>query len=307
MNRFFIIFLFLTMLVANQANAALQTFVSIPPQKWLVDRIGAELTTTTVLVGDGQDPHSFEPTPQVVSRLASTTLWFTMDMEFEEHLISKIRQAAPKLQIVDITDGITKRRMAGGKGEHHHDEHAHNQQEHDVKHEKAHPHSGHEGGYDPHVWLSPENLIIMAKAVEQALVDVDPVNSGTYMRNRKQVEEELTKLDQVLGRMLAPHKGASFYVFHPSFGYFANAYGLKQHAVEVEGKEPTPRQLSQLIPRAKTEGVKVIFVQPQFDSRSAQVIAEAIHGEVVPLDPLAEDVPSNLRLIGERINSALTP
>lgn len=298
MNYLSITLLFLTIFLANQANAALQTFVSIPPQKWLVDRIGSELVSTSILVGKGQDPHAFEPTPQTMSHLTSASLWFTLDMEFEKELTTRISQAAPKLRIVDTTSEITKLRMASRMDEH---------PGHNANHGNSHDHHSHAGGHDPHVWLSPENLIVMARAVEQALAEVDPVNSTSYERNRKRVEEELTRLHQDLARMLTPHKGASFYVFHPSFGYFAHSYGLEQHAVEMEGKAPTPRQLSLMISRARNEGIKVIFVQPQFDNRSGQVIARAIDGEVAPLDPLAEDVAANLRLIAERINSALSP
>ena len=320
MKRLSLILLLLTMLLTNQANAALQTFVSIPPQKWLVDRIGGDLVITSILVEKGQDPHTFEPTPQTMSRLVSASLWLTLDMEFEKELTARVSRTAPKLRIVDTTSGITKIRMVGPENEHHHGhevihdtaqsrhgEHGSDHHRPEINHTIPHNHHDHAGGYDPHVWLSPVNLIIMATAVEQALAEADPVNSASYEQNRKQVEEELTQLHQDLARILAPHKGASFYVFHPSFGYFANTYELKQYAVEVEGKTPTPRQLSRLISRAKKEGVKVIFVQPQFDSSSGQVIAQAIHGEVVPLNPLAEDVAANLRLIAERINSALSP
>lgn len=308
MNRFSItLLLLLSIFLSSQANAAMQTFVSIPPQKWLVDRVGGNLVNTSILAGKGQDPHTFEPAPQTMRRLASASLWFTLDMEFERQLTKRIRQTAPKLRIVDTTSGITKLLMARHEDVHHHDEHGDDHHEHDSNHESTHVRHGHAKGQDPHVWLSPENLIVMATTVEQALAEADPANSTSYERNRKQVEEKLTQLHQDLARMLASHKGASFYVFHPSFGYFAHAYGLEQHAVEVEGKTPSPRQLSRLISKAKEEGVKVIFVQPQFDTHSGQVIAKAIHGEVVHLDSLAEDVAANLRLIAERINSALSP
>lgn len=332
MNRLSLIPVLFAMFFASQANANLQTFVSISPQKWLVDRIGGELVTNTVLVGKGQDPHTFSPTPQTIRKLASASVWFTLDMDFEEQLTNRISKTAPKLRIVNTAKGVERLYMGGHSdednnddhdSEHHegeanhesthdqhdhakgHDDHDNDQYEHEADHENAHDQHDHAGGHDPHIWLSPENLAIMAVTIEQALTEVDPKNNTTYAQNRKQVEKELTKLHQDLTEILAPHEGASFYVFHPSFGYFAHAYSLKQQAVEVEGKSPTPRQLSNLTAKAREEGVKVIFVQPQFDSSSTQAIAEAINGEVVPLDPLAEDVTGNLRLIAERIDSAL--
>ena len=116
----------------------------------------------------------------------------------------------------------------------------------------------------------------------------------------------LTRLHHDLSTELAPFKGASFYVFHPSFGYFAREYGLRQQAVEISGKSPTPKQLSALIARARQDRVRIIFVQPQFDSRSAIAVARAIDGVVEPLDALAEDVAANLRTMAARITRALS-
>jgi zinc transport system substrate-binding protein len=76
--------------------------------------------------------------------------------------------------------------------------------------------------------------------------------------------------------------------------------------VEVSGKSPTPKQLSTLIARARQDRVRIIFVQPQFDSRSAAAVARAIDGVVEPLDPLAEDVAANLRTMAARIATALS-
>lgn len=139
----------------------------------------------------------------------------------------------------------------------------------------------------------------------RALIATDPQNSGDYTANLEQLNRELDALDRKIATQLQPYAGATFFVFHPSFGYFAKRYGLHQEAVEVEGKSPTPKQLSSLIAEAKDDGVKVIFVQPQFDSRSSEVIAGAIGGEVVPLDALAEDVTGNLETIADRITTAL--
>ncbi|MFH1742105.1 MAG: zinc ABC transporter substrate-binding protein, partial [bacterium] len=105
--------------------------------------------------------------------------------------------------------------------------------------------------------------------------------------------------------LLKPYRGESFYVFHPAFGYFGDAYGLKQEAVELEGKAPTPRQLSTLIKKARTENVRIIFVQPQFDKKSAEAVSNSIDGAVVPMDPLAKDVLKNLEEMAMKVGKAL--
>ena len=94
-------------------------------------------------------------------------------------------------------------------------------------------------------------------------------------------------------------------VFHPSWGYFADAYGLEQIPIEMEGKEPKPSQLRRLIEFARERGIKVIFVQPQTSTKNAETIARAIGGQVIVADPLAEDWIGNLRQQAEKFRRAL--
>ncbi len=271
--------------VAQQAKAAVEVFVSIPPQKWLSDRIGGEHITTGVLIQKGQDPHTFEPTPRQVMALTHAQLYFTVGMEFEKQIIAKLRQSSMHLKIVDSTAGIPK--MAMVESDH----------DHDQDHNRT--------GLDPHVWLSPVNLKTMAAEMAKALIAIDQGNSKAYTANLDKLSRDLDELDNEIASQLQPYAGATFFVFHPSFGYFAKRYDLRQEAVEVEGKAPTPKQLASLIAEAKADKVKVIFVQPQFDPRSGQAIASAIDGEVVPLDALAEDVTGNLKTIAAKISAAL--
>ena len=268
----------------------LQIFVSIPPQKWLADQVGGKLVSTHVLVNRGQEPHNFEPTPKQVAALFGSQLYFTVDMEFERQISRKIKQSSTGVQIIDVTRSIHKipitgRSHRGGSS----------------RHEEGSRHSG----LDPHVWLAPANLKIMATEMSLAMATADPANKSSYERRVEAVGAILDGLDQEIQQMLAPYTGSTFYVFHPAFGYFAHAYNLNQEAVEFEGKSPSPRQLYSLVSRAKAEKVKVVFVQPQFDRKSAQAVAHAIGGEVVPLDPLAEDVAANLKIMAEKIQSAL--
>jgi zinc transport system substrate-binding protein len=108
------------------------------------------------------------------------------------------------------------------------------------------------------------------------------------------LDAELDAVDRRLGESLKPYRGQAFYVFHPAFGYFADAYHLRQESVEIEGKPPTPRQLVDLIQQARADRVKIIFLQPQFNQQAAQSIAQALGGTAMPMDSLAYDVVKNL-------------
>jgi zinc transport system substrate-binding protein len=263
------------------AAAPVPVFVSIAPEKWLVEQVGGDLVDVQVLVDKGREPHNFEPSPKQISRLFRSRLYFAMGLEFEQQIVDRIGRSDVNVWIVDVTVGISRIPMAGqvaGNGQ---------------------------SGRDPHVWLDPANLKIMAASMARILGQADFSHRAKYRQNLARLVDRLDRLDTAIREKLEPYRGSTFFVFHPAFGYFAHAYGLKQQAVEAAGKAPTPRQLSSLISRAKKEHVKVIFVQPGFDRKSSEVIAGAIDGRVVPLDPLAEDVAANLELMAEQIQAAL--
>ena len=272
-------------LAAGVAEAALEVVVSIAPQEWLVDRLGGEAVHSEILVPAGQDPHSFEPKPRQIAHLAKARLYFTVGLPFEERLREKITGAGMPLRFVDSAAGITKIPFT----EHGHEDGA-----------------GRGDDADPHVWLSAMNLMIMAGNIAQALATADPEKAGFYTANLKRLRQELTTLHDHIAARLKPFAGAAFYVFHPSFGYFAHDYGLRQQAVEIEGKSPTPKQLQHLIAEARGKGARVVFSQPQFDPKSAEAVAQAIGGRVVPLDPLAYNVVENLELMAAGIAEALS-
>ncbi|MGV1098654.1 metal ABC transporter solute-binding protein, Zn/Mn family [Thiovibrio sp. JS02] len=267
-------------LSAPACHARLDVFVSLPPQGAIVSRIGGPHVRSHVMVKAGQDPHTFEPKPRQVQELAGASLYFTSGLPFETQIGAKLRDRK-NLVIVDTTAGIAKVTI---EDDHHH---------------------GHEEETDPHVWLSPGALAIMAENIGKALCDKDPGNQAVYRENLASLLAEIARCDSRIRKLLAPHAGRTFYVFHPAFGYFAREYGLRQKAVEVGGKSPSPKQLAALIHQAKSEEVKIIFVQPQFETRNAQVIAKAIDGAVVAIDPLSEDILDNLLVMADEIAKAL--
>ena len=127
-----------------------------------------------------------------------------------------------------------------------------------------------------------------------------------YQANYKAFLEELKILNMEIQRILqTTDQNTRFMVYHPSWGYFAQSYGLEQIPIELEGKKPSPRKLLQLIKDARKNGIKVIFVQPQFSEKSAETIAAAIGGKVIFADPLAEDWANNLLRVGEKFKSAI--
>jgi len=273
----------------DSADGRLPVFVGIPPLGYLVEQIGGPHVAVSVLVQPGQDPHTFEPVPRQVAALSKARLFFEISMPFESTLVEKIKQSNQRLAVVDTTSGIQKHAMGAPCGE----------QEH------RHAEDAHAGEPDPHVWLSPPLLKVMARNIAEALEQADPANARAYRTNLAALSARLDALHEKISRLLAPYRGRAFYVFHPGFGYFADAYGLQQVAVEAGGRSPTPKQLQALIEQARKDRIKVIFVQPQSPQQSAQVIADAIGGKVVAIDGLAGNVSEDIEDIAAKMAAAM--
>ncbi|MFO7974374.1 MAG: zinc ABC transporter substrate-binding protein [Candidatus Hydrogenedentota bacterium] len=273
-----------------EGNGALPVAVSIPPLSSLVERIGGEQVRVDTLLAPGEGPHTFSPKPKQVMALGKAAVYFHVGgFPFELELAKRIEANFPSLTVQDVSEGIGHRK----KTRHQHDE------ENSDAHE-------HEEETDPHVWMSPPLLKFMAKTIAETLQHADSSHAEAYQGNLEETLRALDALDGELREKLAPHEGRTFYIYHPALGYFAERYGLEQESVEVGGKKPTPRQLQHLIEQAKEDEVPIIFVQPQFDQRSAEAVAEAIGGEVNPLDPLRKDVFANLREIGSKLSEVFS-
>jgi len=266
-------------------------FCSIAPQEFFVQRVGGDLVSVKVLVGPGQSPHTFEPTPRQMADLAESDVYFAIGLPFENRLLGRVEELGSGIHMVDTSAGIPRRQVEDA---HHHDE------------EDGSAHGDEHGGLpDPHTWLNPRFAKIQARNICGALKELTPEHSAELEANLSQLLDDLDALDAELTDALGPLAGESIYVFHPAFGYFTDAYDLRQVPIELGGMEPSARELAGLIDHATSEGVRVIFVQPQFSTRSARAIAEEIGGVVVPIDPLSPDYMDNLRTIAREVTEAL--
>ena len=151
-------------------------------------------------------------------------------------------------------------------------------------------------GNDPHIWLSPLNARIMVENICSGLIEVDPVNEPYYIQNRDGYLRQLDELDEDISESLEGVESEAFMVLHPAWGYFAQDYGLEQIAIEVEGKEPSAKDIANLIDEALERNIEIVFASPQFNQQSAHTIADGIGGLVVSIDPLAEEYIPNMRM-----------
>jgi len=284
-----------TWAVAGSAVGKVAVFVSLVPQKYFVQQIGRDLVDIQVMIPAGADLHTYEPKPRQMAAIARAQLYFAIGIEFEKARLKNLSRVNPRLKVVKTDQGIQKITMAASS--HPKENGNHHAQIQPGKQKDSHVSTR----LDPHIWLSPPLVENQARTIRTALQEIDPVHHATYEANYQAFAAEIAELDAELKNILSAKPGFQFMVFHPAWGYFAHTYGLQQLPVEIEGKNPKPAQLKELIEHARENGIKVIFAQPQFSARSAELIAREIGGQVVFADPLAEDWADNLRKVARQI------
>ena len=276
MTKLFTLLLFTTLTFA-QTNV----IVSIIPQKIFVEKIGGDKVHTTVMVLKGSSPHNYTPQPSQMKELSKAVVYFSMNVEFEQVWLPRFQNQNKHMLVIDSSKGIQK-----------------NHKEHVC----SHGHHHQEESLDPHVWVDPLNVKIIAKNICTALVKIDKKNEHYYKTNLENYLKELDELNiQIKHILKETPKNSSFMVFHPSWGYFAKRYELTQLAVEVDGKEPKMKALVGIIKKAKEEKVHAIFTQPEFSDKASQNIANNLNIEVIKASPLAENWSENLKTLAQAI------
>ena len=267
---------------AGAAQPVVTVFVSILSQEYVVEKIAGNTVRVITMIPKGSEPVTYEPKPSQMKELAVAKAYFSIGVPFEKAWIPKVRASNKTLRIIPVDKNIRKipiqNHTCGTKGH-------------------GHSHIGHEKEMlDPHIWSSPTLMKTIAKNTYNGLVQVAPQHKEHYRKNLQAFLKEIDKLDdEIRAEVSKMPKDAAFMVFHPAWGYFTNEYGLEQIAIEIDGKEPKPAQLKSVIQTAKNHHIKVIFIQPQFSQKTAQLVADAIGAKVLVADPLAKNWAENLR------------
>lgn len=272
----------------KDTSKKLSVFVSIEPQKYFVERIGGKYIDVEVMVKQGQNPATYEPTPIQISKLGTAKAFYTIGVPFENVFLKQISSNLTNLNLIDTSIGIDKRKIT---------DHSHEESELE-KHTILEQ-------LDPHIWMSPVLVQKQAEIILESLIDLKPEYSVQFTENYNQFKSDLNEVHIDLIEILADLKGSTMFVYHPSFGYFADLYGLKQLAIEEAGKEPSPRILENIIKEIISEDVKLIFVQPEFQSSSINVITKATGAAVISVNPLSYNYLQNLRYIANTLGERL--
>ena len=287
--------------------------VSIPPQKYFVEKIAASTLDINVIIPASTDEHNFDFKPATMKKLEKSDIYFTIGLEFERVFADKFQSNFANLQVIDTgkdlrnlatshthsKDDHDEHHNHAGHDDHDHDEHAQGKDEHHA-HKHSNSHETH-GASDPHIWLDPILVKIQASTIAKALIAKYPQNKALYEANLIKFQAELDALNAEISALFEKSKNKKFIIYHPSLGYFAARYHLVQIPVEIEGKEPKTKDLQRLMSVAKKEKIKTIFVQKGFSQNAAKSLAKELKASVVELNHLSDDYSKNLLEIAKKI------
>lgn len=244
--------------------------VSVAPHKYFVQQIAGNTVEIGLMVPAGSSAHTFEPSPKAMLQASKADIWFTIGEGFEKKASSALKSYNPSLQLVDLRKNIPL------INEHH----------------CHHAHAG--GCEDLHFWLSPRLAKTQAKTIADALINTYPENEKIYREGLAKFLDQLSKLDNEITKILEKPHNKNILVSHPAYAYYCRDYGFTQFSVEFEGKDPTPQQLNAILKKGKESGIKTVFIQMQYSSKGARLIADYLGAKVITLDPYSEDYIKSL-------------
>lgn len=267
MNRYLYIFLFILLTACSGPDSKLEIptlTVTLEPLRYFTEAIAGDKFQVVSMVPKGSNPETYDPTPQQLVRLNQSQAYFRIGyIGFEQAWMERLEANAPQLKIVDTSRKV---HLIKGKGHYHGDHY-------------------HEGGVEPHIWNSAQNAMVITRNIYTALCELDANNQAYYKQRLDSIQQVIKQTDQTIKETLQ-HADSTFLIYHPALSYFARDYGLTQISIEEDGKEPSPAQLSKLIEQCREKQAKTIFLQQEFDTRNAQLIADELGIPVTPINPL---------------------
>ncbi len=264
-----------------------RVIVSVAPYLYIVEKIAGETVIAQAIVPPGANPHIYEPTPKEVGEIRGAVLWVYLGESFDKKIYNALLESNPALKVVNVVEHVHLLDFCEENG---------------VESEHHHCH-GHEEGKDLHVWTSPKLFAEQAQRIAAMLIQLFPEHQATYSAHLQQLLSELQTLDDEIAKLLAAKRGTAILVSHPAFGYFCQEYGLTQISVEIEGKDPLPRDVSDILEQVKTHGIQTVIIEPQYSNKGALLIAERLGLKTHTIDPYAENYPDNLRSLAKVIAS----
>lgn len=257
----------------NGSSEKILVATTIEPLADFVRQVGGERVDVMVLVPPGAEPHTFEPTPSQMARISKADL-YVMNGAGLEFWMDRLLLVNSKMTLVDSSRGIALITESGKET-------------------------------DPHIWVSLRNAETQVSNICDGLVSVDPSGKDYYLAGKDRYLQKLQALYENQSKAFAQKSRKIFIVHHPAWTYFARDFGLQQVPLMENEKEPGPRYLGEVIDLARKNNISTVFVEPEYNPKTAEVIAREMNASIVVLDPLAGNYLENMGYAGEKIAESM--
>jgi zinc/manganese transport system substrate-binding protein len=282
----------LMLAIAPGAARKVRVVATTNDMKWAVEQIGGKNVEVVALMHPLQNPHTVQPRPSFIVQLNRADLLVRIGLDYEETWLPPLVEESrnPKIRRggvgdVDTSIGIPLLEIPQGR----------------VTREQGEVHIF----GNPHYWLDPENMKIIARNIAEGLKRVDPANADEYERNLRRLERLMDDLLDETLKLAAPLRGEKFVAYHTTWSYLANRYGFRiiGYLEPKPGIPPSASHLADLIVRMRQEKVKVIIKEPFYENRIPNMVAQRTGAKVVEIcptiggEPGTETYPKLLRHI----------
>ncbi len=267
--------------------------VSIKPLHSLVAAVTHGVSEPMLLFDGFSSPHTATLKPSMLRRLHSADVLVWVGTGIEVYLARVVADLNTDTQVVSFgqVDGVRHLPFRFDQHHHAHDEHTgtEDQEGADEEHHEHSQATPEPESIDYHFWLDPHNARQLVIHLSASLADIDPANAQIYESNARQMLDRLNQLDQQLNDLLANLSDVPYLVFHDSFQYLEQRYGLRRAMVIAEQPEiqPGARRLKTILRQVQEKNVKCLFAEPQFPAKVVSMLQRDSSVEVATLDPLA--------------------
>ena len=280
MSRFIVLFLLFFSFLSAETPSVL---VTIEPYEYIVKAIADDTIDVKSFMTGSINIHDYEPTIRQMQEAYSANVWFKIGELFEDKLENKLKQSASSMKIVSLLEGLP---LLSSSCNH------------------SHGHE-HRCNIDPHVWLSFRQLVIQVQNISKVLQELNPKYAEVYQKNTNNLISKLIDLDAKWSKKFKEVDFRKIYLVHSAFAYFCDDYNLEQVPLEHHGQEISQRQFIAIYHQAQELGIKVIFTQPGYRSKSAAKISQLLDIEILEVDPYSKNVIENLDSIANLFYNSL--
>ena len=280
MRRLILILIAITLLLTacggkSASDSGVAAPIVLASTTFLADitrNVAGDRVTVESLVPVGTDPHSYQPTPQDVTKIAESKLFIINGADYEHFLEPLLENAGGEREVIEASAGLHPREDAGA-----------------------------EHGVDPHLWLDPNKVITYVENIREALTHFDPEGTVDYQVNAETYIAELKALDGWIIEQVnqIPEENRLLVTNHEAFGYFAERYGFTVVGTVIESfssdASPSAQQLAALVDQIKSSGAPAIFLDEVENPALAQQIADETGVRVVTdlhLESLTDGEPA---------------